>query len=340
MLRLIKKKQNGGWRAGVVPGERETALAIVRSRKGQRPLLRHCAAHPLIEIRPEHVLMPLNHARELVNAAVSGVIRTEDYQLLQVEAPEVQPAEMRSAVRWKVRDVVNFPINDAVIDVFEIPDQSRYVQTRMVFVVAARNDAVQRVVSLIKPRVRGFDVVDIPELCLRNLSALFPQDERGVALLAMGENFAHLVLTRQGVLYLSRRIELGRRHDVDHASAGTADTPATSRAAGSSALPGSAPMPTASAIPFDIHALALELQRSLDYYESHYDQPPIADLVVAAGDNRADEFAVALARETGLAAAAFDVQEIFEVVDGIEPDCHWPALVAMGAALRADRTTL
>jgi MSHA biogenesis protein MshI len=259
--------------------------------------------------------MPLNHARELVNATVSGVIRSEDYQLLQVEAPEVQPAEMRAAVRWKVRDVVNFPINDAVIDVFEIPDQSRYVQTRMVFVVAARSDAVQRIVSLINPRVRGFDVIDIPELCLRNLSALLPQDERGVALLAMGENFAHLVLTRQGVLYLARRIELGRRHESDHGA-------------------------TSANIPFDIHALALELQRSLDYYESHYDQAPIADLVVAAGDNRADELAVALTKETGLTAAALDIQEIFEVMDGIEPDCHWPALVAMGAALRVDRAAL
>jgi MSHA biogenesis protein MshI len=312
VLRFLKKKQNGGWRAGVVPGDRETALAIVKSRKGQRPLLRHCAAHPLIEIRPEHVLMPLNHARELVNATVSGVIRAEDYQLLQVEAPEVQAAEMRSAVRWKVRDVVNFPINDAVIDVFEIPDQSRYVQTRMVFVVAARNDAVQRIVSLIKPRVRGFDVIDIPELCLRNLSAQLPQDERGVALLAMGENFAHLVLTRQGVMYLARRIDLGRRHDSD-------------------------PGTTATGLSFDAQALALELQRSLDYYESHYDQPPIGDLVVAAGDDRADEIAVALSKVTGLTATAFDVQEIFEVIDGIEPDLHWPSLVAMGAALRADR---
>jgi MSHA biogenesis protein MshI len=312
VLSLLKKKQNSGWRAGVVPGDRETALAIVKTRKGQRPLLRHCAAHPLIEIRPEHVLMPLNHMRDLASAAVSGVIRAEDYQLLQVEAPEVQPSEMRSAVRWKVRDVVNFPINDAVIDVFEIPDQSRYVQTRMVFVVAARNDAVQRVVSLIKPRVRGFDVVDIPELCLRNLSALLPQDERGVALLAMGDTFAQLVLTRQGVLYLARRIELGRRGDADAGE-------------------------TTTGLVYDIHALALELQRSLDYYESHYDQPPIADLVVAAGDNRADELAVALNKETGLSAEAFDPQNIFEVADAIEPDCHWPSLIAMGAALRADR---
>jgi MSHA biogenesis protein MshI len=312
LISFLKKKHSAGWRAGVMPGERETALAIVRTRKGQRPLLRHCAAHPLIEIRPEHVLMPLNHARELVNAGVSGVISSADYQLLQVEAPEVQPSEMRQAVRWKVRDVVNFPINDAVIDVFEIPDQSRYVQTRMVFVVAARNDAVQRVVSLIKPRVKRFDVIDIPELCLRNLSAQLPQDERGVALLAMGDNFAQLVLTRQGVLYLARRIDLGRRHEGD---------------------PGS----TVGNVSFDIHALALELQRSLDYYESHYDQPPIADLVVATGDDRADEIAAALATETGLAATAFDVEEIFEVVDTIEPDCHWPSLVAMGAALRADR---
>jgi MSHA biogenesis protein MshI len=309
LLSLLKKTQNSGWRAGVMPGDRDTALAIVRTRKGQRPLLRHCAAHPLIEIRPEHVLMPLNQ-RELLHASVSGVIRSEDYQLLQVEAPEVQPDEMRSAVRWKVRDVVDFPIHDAVIDVFETPDQSRYVQSRMMFVVAARGDAVQRVAGLIKPRVRNFDAIDIPELCLRNLSALLPQDERGVALLALGDNFAQLVLTRQGTLYLTRRIELGRRRDLD--------------LQGNNAG-------------LDVHALALELQRSLDYYESHFDQPPIADLVIASGDERADHLVDALRGEIGVSAEPFDVQDLFEVAPGVEPDTHWSALIAMGAALRPER---
>ncbi|HEY4214753.1 MAG TPA: hypothetical protein VGM84_24965 [Steroidobacteraceae bacterium] len=313
MFSLWKTKQNTSWRVGVMPADRETALAIVRTGKSQRrPLLRHCAVHPAIEIKAEHVLAPLNRSREFARAGVSGVLSTQDYELVQVEAPEVNPNELRAAVRWKLRDIINFPVNEAVIDVFDIPRQARYVETRMVFVVAARGDAVERVVRLIKPRVRGFDVMDIPEMCLRNLSALLPQDEEGVALLALGEGFAQLVLTCQGVLYLARRIELG--------AAGRADP-----------VEG---VDGASAVEIDAAAVALELQRSLDYYESHYDRPPIGAIVVTSGDDRADRLRDGLIAETGMSVEVLDATELFDVADGVEADLRWPGLIALGAALR------
>ena len=308
MFSWWKTKQNSSWRVGVMPADRETALAIVRTGKGQRPLLRHCAVHPAIEIKAEHVLAPLNRSREFSRAGVSGVLSTQDYELVQVEAPEVHPSELRAAVRWKLRDIINFPVNDAVIDVFDIPRQARYVETRMVFVVAARGDAVDRVVRLIKPRVRGFDVMDIPEMCLRNLSAMLPQDSDGVALLALGDGFAQLVLTCQGVLYLARRIELNHADTVD----------------------------TDAAAPVEVDAatVAVELQRSLDYYESHYDRTPISEIVIASGDDRAARLRDALVTETGMSVELFDAAELFEVSNGVEPDLRWPGLIALGAALR------
>jgi len=307
LLGSLRKRHSGGWRAGFMPGERETALAIVRTAKGHRPLLRHCAVHPAIEIQAEHVLAPLNHSRELARTAVSGILSSADYQLVTVEAPEVPAHELRAAVRWKLRDIVNFPVSEAVVDVFEIPEQARYVETRMVFAVAARAEAVNNIVALVKPRARGFDVIDIPELCLRNVSALLPQDEEGVALLALGEGFAQLVLTCQGVLYLARRIDLAQRSEV-------------------LSLDGDA----------NTDALVVELQRSLDYYESHYDRAPISEIVIASGDDRGQRLIEPLAAETGRSVQLFEAAELFDVAPGIEPDTHFPGLVALGAALRTD----
>ena len=158
---------------------------------------------------------------------------------------------------------------------FDLPNPSRHAETKMVFAVAARNEAVQRLIAAIAPRAPRFDVVDVPELCLRNLSALLPQDVRGVALLAFNENVAHLLLTRQGVLYLTRRIDLSRGFLIE---APGGEQPAH----------------------IDSAALALELQRSLDYYESFYDQPAITDPVLAPADTRTRELAVTLAAETYL----------------------------------------
>ncbi|HXS21054.1 MAG TPA: hypothetical protein VN735_07465 [Steroidobacteraceae bacterium] len=312
-MSFFRRAQANGWRVGIMPADRETALAIVRTVRSARPLLRHCAVHPSLEIRAEHVLAPLAHNRELSHAAVSAVLSTDEYQLVQVEAPDVQPEEMRSAVRWKLKDIISFSPSEAVVDVFEIPEQARYVESRMVYAVAARTDAVQRVVSLVKPRVRGFDVIDIPEMCLRNIAALLPQDEHGVALIALGERFAQLTLTCRGVLYLARRIDLGRRAE---ASAGE----------------------PAAAADFDVASLALELQRSLDYYESHYDQPAIADVVLTSGDERAERLLGSLIAATGHSVTLLDVEELFDVADAIEPDTRWPGLLALGAALRSERS--
>jgi MSHA biogenesis protein MshI len=312
LLALLRRTNRKGWHVGIVPAERETALAIVRTTRSGRRQLRHCAVHPAIEIRAEHVLAPLNHGGDLAHAPVSAVLSAQDYQLVQIEAPEVEPGELKSAVRWKLRDLINFSVTDAVIDVIEIPEHARYVETRMVFAVAARAEAVRRIVDLVKPRARGFDVIDIPELCLRNVCALLPQDEQGVALLALGEGFAQLVLTCGRTLYLARRIELPRRMETLTPDGG-------------------------GDVQSDMRALAVELQRSLDYYESHYDQPPIGDLVIASGDERAARLLGPLREETGLNTELFDVRAFFEVAPGIEPDTHFPGLVALGAALRTDR---
>ena len=293
-----------------MPADRETALAIVRSPKSGRPLLRHCAVHPSLEIRAEHVLAPLAHNRELAHAAVSAVLSTDAYQLVQVEAPEVQPEELRGAVRWKLKDIINFPPSEAIVDVFDIPEQARYVESRMIYAVAARAEAVRRVVSLVKPRVRGFDCVDIPEMCLRNVAALLPQDEQGVALIALSDTFAQLTLTCRGILYLARRIDLGR-HAVG--------------------APGEA------AAEVDVPSLALELQRSLDYYESHFDRPAITEIVIVSGDDRADRVLGDLATATGHSITLLEVPDLFDIADGIEPDTRWPGLVALGATLRSER---
>jgi len=194
-------------------------------------------------------------------------------------------------------------VEEAVVDVIGLPAPSRHSQATMVVAVAARNMAVQRLVAVIAPRAPRFDIVDVPELCLRNLSALLPQDERGVALLAFSDTFAHLLLTRAGVLYLTRRIDVKGGEQPSE---------------------------------IDAAALALELQRSLDYYESFYDQPPITDVVLAPADARTRKLAPTLATETSLQVEVFDAERLFQIADGIEIDTRWSGLIALGAAMRSD----
>ena len=60
-------------------------------------------------------------AAALPRAPVSTVLRTDDYQLALVEAPDVPPAELRAAMRWRLKESIDFRVEDAVIDVFDVP---------------------------------------------------------------------------------------------------------------------------------------------------------------------------------------------------------------------------
>src|SRR5688572_22598669 len=125
-------------------------------------------------------------------------------------------------------------------------------------------------------------------------------------MLAVNEHAALLVVTRQGVMYLTRRIDTKRGFNP-HAR---------------------------NSLNIDVSSLALELQRSLDYYESHYDQTPIGDLVIAPGGERAERLATELRNETSLRVSVLDVRELCNVYKSGELVTDWPSLMALGAALR------
>ena len=311
MLSIFKKSLRSGARAGIAFAEGSFSLALVRRDAGEKPTIEYCGSHSVGgEIAP--ALKTLLEKLHATRAATCAVIDGDEYQIVQVEAPEVLPSEMRAAIRWKLRDAIHFSVDEAAVDIFEIPDPVRRTQNKMLFAVAARDSAIQRVSSMLKPVARGFNAIDIPELCLRNLSALLPQDTKGVAMLAVHEGFAQLVVTRQGVMYLTRRIDTGRGGFNPH----------TPQRGGEQDI--------------DAAALALELQRSLDYYESHYDQTPIGDLVIAPATERVQRLATALKNETSLRIAILDARELVNVYKPGELVADWPCLMALGAALRTD----
>ena len=52
------------------------------------------------------------------------VLNPKDYSLQLIEAPNVEPDELRSAVRWKIKDLLDMKLEDAAIDVFRVPEDA------------------------------------------------------------------------------------------------------------------------------------------------------------------------------------------------------------------------
>lgn len=180
-----------------------------------------------------------------------GVLAQGEYQVVQVEAPSVPPAEMRQAAAWRVRELIDMPLTQAVIDTYDPPESTQRAQKNVNVVVARRAAVAGRIDEL---RDAGLDIVaiDIPELVQRNISARLPDTGGGHALLSLEDRGGLLTLHREGEQYLARNLDIGR-----------------------SDLGGDAGEV--------IENLVLEVQRSFDYFESALSQPPLGWLYVYPG---------------------------------------------------------
>jgi MSHA biogenesis protein MshI len=297
-------------RAGIAVSDSQMALAVVRRKAGERPQVLHCAVQPAILGFGDNALRKLLRDYDIGRTPLSAVIGANDYQLAQIPAPEVPEAEMRAAARWRMREVIDFALDDSTIDVFNIPTRRDLSARRMLFAVATRGDMPQFIAMMLSRLTDQLDVIDIPELCQRNLSTLLPQDAKGVAFVLLRDDHAQLVLTRQGQLFVARRFDYETRIELD------ADDVSTQRGV-------------------DANALALELQRSLDYYETQFDQPSITDLVVAPATSLTPALAEEIASLTGLRVHPFKLDDHVDLPRGSAMPEGWLTTLAIGAALRS-----
>lgn len=247
----------------------------------------------------------------LKRSRCTTVLEPEEYSLLLTEAPDVPADELRSAVRWRIKDLIDFHVDDATIDVFDVTTANVPGKTRSMYVVAARNAAIQRRVDMCDAAGIGLDVIDIPEMAQRNLAAILPEDVRGVVMLTLTAKRGLITITRQGEIFLSRRMEIGYE-----SLRGVDDV---------------APY-------FD--QIALEVQRSLDYFDSHFRQAHVDQIVLSPSAGRIPGLVEHLNQNLNIKAAVLNFADVLQFDGAFEDALSDRGLVALGAALRQEEKAL
>jgi len=243
------------------------------------------------------------------------VLAGGEYQLMSVEAPNVPDEERKTAMRWRLKDLLDFPVDEATFDLAEIPlDPNATARPQQsVFAVAARNSIVRARQQLFARAKVKLGVIDVPEMAQRNISALLEENGRGVAMLSFGEDGGLLTVSWRAELYLSRRIDvtLAQLLEPDH-----------ERKLQS----------------FD--KITLELQRSLDHFERQFSFISIARLVLApTGASGLDAYLSSnlyTRVETLDLAAVFDLSGVPDLAD---PARQQRFFLPLGAALRGAEVT-
>jgi len=270
-------------------------------------------------------------------SGITSVLPDNSYQVLLVEVPNVPADEINAAARWQIKDQLDFPVDDTVVELFRLPEQSRANGTPMGYAVAARRDSVKEHVKQLESAGLPLDVIDIPELCVRNVATLLPQDAHGVAFLHFTQTHGILTVTRKGVLYLVRRIEKGQ--SAINAAA-TGDFAHADLASTTSLAILESP-DDAAGVTDDFNRSELvtnivqEIQRSLDFYDSHYDCEPLNELVLSPGSNIGG-LAKSLNDQLGLAVSSLNLNRLFEMQSELSSAEQGACMLAIGAALRSE----
>ncbi len=293
------------WTAVVFSGQ-TVQVARIRRPAGERPELTGWETYPR-EGTDLDVVKRLRAGKRLGSGRCVLLLPHGQYQMLQIEAPAVAAGELRNAVRWKIKDMVDFPVDDAGIDCLPPMAGARAAQ---IYVVAASRSVLQSWTRLFQDAKAPLHAIDVPELAQRNVAALFEDKNRGLALLSFDDGGGRLTFTYQGELYFSRHI------DVAPGEMTGSDTVLYER-------------------------VLLDVQRTLDNVDRSYSAISITRLLVSPPPGAA-KFVDYLRENLYQPVETLDLSRQIDIakVPGLaKPAAQGPALLAVGAALRGAEAT-
>ncbi|MEK8027772.1 hypothetical protein [Pseudaquabacterium rugosum] len=240
-----------GWVA-CVPQGRQAQFACVQSRDEDRPLVQWVASEDWTW--PTRTLRQVGHRHALARHRRVLMLSPTQYRLATLDVPNDLPRpDWPQAMRWQMKDLVDFPVDDAAIDVLAVPDGASYRARSQLIAVAAGAQMLRPQVEAAHQVKLQWTAIDIEETALRNLCALAAPPERSQALLHVQATHATLVVTFRGELLWSRQIDLTLGH------LGQSDDAPRQQA---------------------LDQAGLELQRSLDGIERSFGQVALAGLLI------------------------------------------------------------
>lgn len=236
-------------------------IAVVE-RGGSVPVLKHCEFRQCAPGEWGEALKAFCKEQGIKQVKTYVAFHPEFYNLMLIEAPDVPDEELTEAVKWRVNDFVTGDIENFVVDAFKLPEDAYRGRMSMIYATYIEKTAVISIVELCDELDLQLEQIGISELAR---ARLFKDQEDlkdlGIAFLYLDEKKGQIDLLENGYLYLSRGIDIGY---------GMLDQGQSEE--GGLSLDNSS----------QLDSLALDIQRSLDYYESQLGKQGISRLFILA----------------------------------------------------------
>lgn len=288
-----QRKRGVSNRVGIQISKTRISVAQLRVEDGIKPILR---AYREIPAKAESL------KRIVQELSIQGdecyiVLDHSDYGVITVEAPKVAESEMRDAVKWKIKGLIDIPVEQAVIDVFPIPAGVNVRRgPSQIFVVSAATDTVNAHAKMVKQAGLKLVAVDIAELAIRNIVRRLTAEQNGLMTITYLEDRVLIGLYQGGQLYLSTQIVRSSEQMQDK--------------------------------------INTDISRALDYYDRNFGAPSVSRILVWPPKMVTPEQEERALELFGSNLQSFNASELFDIPAGTNISESSTALMAIGGALR------
>jgi len=294
--------------AGITLSNDGIALAIIEHQVG-KPTLTHSQFYPCSPEQQLKQLSQLVKQYRLDTIPCNLVLAPDEYQLLQVDAPEVPKQELATALRWHIKDLINFHIDDVVIEHVEMVIQHTSGK-QQIQVIVSRKSTIQHHVDLLHQAHCNVATIDIALMSARNILAHIDtlNPSHSIGLLTLWDEYSRITVLLEHSVGINRSSTIG----LNALSFISDDTSSQTI----------------------IDSLALEIQRTFDYYESHSRQTAIEQLVIMSHNHVITDIDLLLQQRLGINCSVISLTDVInnDNRDSITNNC----ISAIGGALRVD----
>jgi MSHA biogenesis protein MshI len=313
MSALLSSRWRAPWqRAGAAPwlgvyaasAERLVAACALPSR-GKRPAVQVAPVFEGSDPAAALLQWQRTHARR---ARANVLLNSVDYRIVQVDAPRVPREEWRQAVRWQLKELLDFAADEACVDCIGVPGPTPGAEVRQVFAVATQEHSVRTWMQRYRDARLTLGAIDIPEMAMRNLSVL-AAGPAAHAFVHLGLKSTRLTLAWQHELCSFRQFDVSA-HKLDAADADTRT--------------------------LLLERLALEIQRSTDSFSRLFHGADLTTVWVSAVRD-ADVVSRHLSELLPQSVQAFRVEEHVDLNSRepvVDPERGLDFTFAIGAAVR------
>lgn len=230
------------------------------------------------------------------------ILTPGQYQLLLMDAANVPESELAKALKWRLKGLVDYHLNDLALDAFLVPPHGPASQRKKAFVAATSLTELNAKLKIFESAFIDISEVGIAELSLRNIGTMIPgQIHAPIIIIALDDGGCQLHIFYKNQLYLVRSLPLTL-------TVANGNTPQAQN-------------------------ILLEIQRSVDYCLSELKIPEPREIIFTPSFCKSTALLNYFREESGKDIRLLDLNDFFKLESEFSLEQQQAVLYAVGGAM-------